>query len=90
MVERLRETGHPNIQGYRCFESWNSERKKNKDTIHFNADASNAELLFRAIHSAKQLSVYGAVSSWCEEFGQRPKRESRSRKGSWQKKKSSN
>ena len=40
-----------------------------KDTIHFNADASNTELLFRIIHSVNQLSVYGAVSSWCEQFG---------------------
>ena len=24
------------------------------------------------MHSANQLSIYGAVSSWCEEFGQRP------------------
>ena len=43
-----------------------------EDTIHFNAGASNTELLFRTIHSANQISIYGAVSSWCEEFGQRP------------------
>ena len=42
---------------------------RNRDTIHFNADASNAELLFRIIHSVNQLSVYGAVSNWCEPFG---------------------
>ena len=30
------------------------------------------QLSFRTIHSATQLSVYGAVSSWCEEFDQRP------------------
>ena len=26
---------------------------------------------FRTIHAANQLSIYGAVSSWCEEFAQR-------------------
>ena len=33
------------------------KRKSNRDTIHFNADAANTELLFRTIHSANQLSV---------------------------------
>ena len=46
-------------------------RKNHSDTIHFNADASNTELLFRTIHSANQVSVHGAVSSWCKEFGQK-------------------
>ena len=27
------------------------------------------ELLFRIIHSVNQLSIYRAVSNWCEEFG---------------------
>ena len=36
---------------------------------HFNADASNTELLFRIIHSVNQLSIHGAVSNWCEQFG---------------------
>ena len=48
------------------------KRKKNRDTIHFNADSANTELLFRTIHSANQLSIFGAVSNWCEEFGLRP------------------
>ena len=43
--------------------------KNNRDTIHFTADASNTELLHRTIHSANQLSIYGAVAYWCEEFG---------------------
>ena len=49
-------------------------RVKGKDSIHINADASNTELCFRIIHSSKsaQLSFYGAVSSWCEEFCPRP------------------
>ena len=44
---------------------------KGKETIHFNADASNTELLFRIIHSVNQLSIYGAVSNWCEQYGLR-------------------
>ena len=34
-----------------------------------NVDASNTELLFRIMHSVNQLSVYGAVTNWCEQFG---------------------
>ena len=42
---------------------------KGKETIHFNADASNTELLFRISHSVNQLSIYGADSNWCHQFG---------------------
>ena len=60
------------IQEHQCFKSWNSpKRKKNRDTIHFNTDVTNTELLFWTIHSANQLSIYGAVACWCEEFGLR-------------------
>ena len=45
------------------------KKKNNRDTIRFNADASNTELLFRIMHSVNQLSIYGAVSNWCEHFG---------------------
>ena len=61
------------IQEHQCF--WVVEflkRKNNRDTIRFNVDASNTELLFRTIHSANLLSIYGAISSWCEKFGLRP------------------
>ena len=37
--------------------------------MHFNADASNTELLFRIIHSVNQFSIHGAVTIWCKQFG---------------------
>ena len=39
-------------------------------------------------HSANELSIYGAVSSWCEEFGEKTQNQKRVDfgKGSWQKK----
>ena len=52
-----------------CLESWNSENAERKRNIHFNADASNKELLFRIIRSVNQLSIHGAVPNWCEQFG---------------------
>ena len=53
-----------NFYKYQCVESWNLEKKEEQKNIHLNADSSNVELLFRITHSANQLSVYGAVSSW--------------------------
>ena len=72
MVERLKETSHSAVKSISALSRRIMKRKNNRDTIHFNADASNTELLFRTVHSANQVSIYGAVSSWCEEFGQRP------------------
>ena len=40
------------------------KRNKGKETIHFNGDSLNTELLFRTIHSVNQLSTYGAVANW--------------------------
>ena len=56
-------------------------------TTHFDAHSSNTECLFRTIHSATQLSICGAVSSWCEEFAQRTLHTKKSGrwKSSWQK-----
>ena len=57
------------FQEYQCFESWNSEKKNSRDTIHFNADAPNTELLFRIVLSVNQLSICGAGSNRCDQFG---------------------
>ena len=41
------------------------KRKSGRNTIHFTADSENIEFMLRTIHSTNQLSMYGAVSSWC-------------------------
>ena len=46
------------------------KRKGGICPVHFNAESSSAELLFRTIHSANQLSIYGAAASWCEDLAQ--------------------
>ena len=57
MVQRFKETVHP------VFTSASALRVlKGKETTHFNANAST-------IHSVNQLSIYGAVSNWCEQLG---------------------
>ena len=40
-----------------------------KETIHFNGGSSNTEILFRINHPVNQLSIYGAVANWREQFG---------------------
>ena len=71
-LERFKETNHPVFKSISALNRGILTRKNNRDAIHFNADSSNTEFLFRTIHSANQLSIYGAVQIWCEEFGQRP------------------
>ena len=74
-TNKPKENGIPLPQKY-----WNLSKKRDtrgilkrnggRCTIHSNADSSNTELLFRTTHSANQLSIYGAVSRWCEEMAQ--------------------
>ena len=66
------DSGHPVFTSASALSRGILRKIKGKETIHFNADASNTELIFRIIHSVNQLSMYGAVSNWCEEFGLRP------------------
>ena len=48
---------------------WVVDRKRSGMELFLNGDSSNMELLFRIIHSVNQLRIYGAVASWCEQFG---------------------
>ena len=67
--EQFEESGHPVLISVPPLARGILRKKNNKETIHFSADASNTELLYRTIHSANQLSIYGAVARWCEDFG---------------------
>ena len=68
MVQRFKVAGHPVFKSMSALSRGVRRRIKGRETIHFNADAWNTKF-FRIIHSANQLSIYGAVSNWCEEFG---------------------
>ena len=67
MVQRFQETRHSVFKSISAL-SRGFLKRKGKDTIHFNGESSNTELLFRTIHSVNQLSIYGAVTNWCEQF----------------------
>ena len=71
MMINLRESGHPLFRGTSVFFRGAFKIKGGgRSSIHYNADPATAELLLRIIISVKQLSIYGAVSDWCEEFAQ--------------------
>ena len=69
MVQRFKETSHPVFTCASALSRGILRKLKGKETIHFNSVSSNTEPLFRIIHSVNQLSMYGAVSNWCEEIG---------------------
>ena len=50
MVKRFKDTGHPVVKSISALSRGILKRKNGRDTIHFTADASNTELLFRIIH----------------------------------------
>ena len=79
MVDRFEESGHPVFKSVSPLARGILRRKNNKETIHFIADASNTKLFYRTIHSANQLSIYGEVAGWCEEFGLKPDQTSEER-----------
>ena len=69
VVQRFKRTGHPVFTSASALSRGFLRMLKVKETIHFNADASNTELFFRIIHLVNQLSIYEAVSGWCEQVG---------------------
>ena len=46
MVERFKDTGHPVFKSISALSRGTLKKKNNRDTVHFNADASNTEFLF--------------------------------------------
>ena len=67
MVKYFEETGHPEFKEISALNR--GIMRKKEDTIHCNGESLNVELLYRIIHLANQLCVYGAVTNWCETLG---------------------
>ena len=59
----------PCVQKHQCSESRNPKEKKGRETVRFNGDSRNTELVLQTFHCATQLSIYGAVANWCQQFG---------------------
>ena len=63
MVQRFKETGHIVFKSISALSRGIFKQKKGRFTIHFNGDSVNTEILFQTVHSANQLSVYGALAN---------------------------
>ena len=70
LVVLFGQCGHPEFRGMSAFSRGTLMRKSGRNTLHFTADLENIELLMRTIDSANQLSIHGAVSSWCTDFSE--------------------
>ena len=57
MVGRFKETGYPVFKGISALSREILKRKGGRCTIHFNADSSNTELLFRTIQQISSEST---------------------------------
>ena len=70
MVEKsFEETGHHVFKGRSALNRGIMRKRKSKDIIHYSGESSHVELLYRTVHSANQLCVYGAVTDWCGTLG---------------------
>ena len=68
MVADFKDSGHPVFRASSALDRRFLKKKGGQCTIHFSAEPSDADLLFRTIHSANQLSIYGAIADWCDEL----------------------
>ena len=63
------ESGHPTFRATSPLSRGQLQSKgRGKLSIHFAADDFTIDTFFRIILSANQLSIYGAVAPFCEEF----------------------
>ena len=70
MMIKFRESGHPVFRATSPLSRGTLKSKGGgKLSIHFCADGDTIETVFRTIISVNQLSIYGAVSDVCEEYG---------------------
>ena len=69
MLLEFAESGHPTFRATTPLSRGILESKgRGKLSIHFAADEFTIETIFRIILSVNQLSIYGAVAAFCEEF----------------------
>ena len=64
-VEDFESSKHPVFEGLSPLGRGILKEKNNRDTIHFNGEYCNIDLLYRIVHSAIQLCIYGAVTKLC-------------------------
>ena len=65
MVKDFENSGHPVFHGISPLGRGILKMKNNRDTIHFNGECCNIDMLYRTVNAANQLCIYGAVTKWC-------------------------
>ena len=86
MVNLFKDRGHPVFLSIRASSRGILKKKSGRDTMHFNAGASNTELLFRITYFVNPLSIYGAATNCVNNSAwQRKKRNKKNRKNPWPK-----
>ena len=69
MMIKFAESGHPVFRATSSFSRGMLKSKRGRQlSIHFSADGGTIETVFRTIISVNQLSIYGAVSDFREEY----------------------
>ena len=71
MVQQFKKTGCPIFTATSALGRAILRQRRGKSTIHFNGYFMNTELLFPAIYSVNQVSIYAAVTNWCYKFALR-------------------
>ena len=65
MVEIFENSGHPVFQGVSPLGRGIIKKRNSRDTIHFNGEYSNTNLLYTTVHASNQLCIHGADPKWC-------------------------
>ena len=69
-MKNLSQSGHSILKATSAMDRGILKSKgARRKSLHSCADADTIETVFRAIVSANQLSIYGAVAGLCDEFG---------------------
>ena len=69
MLLEFAESGHPTLHATTPLSRYILKSKgRGKLSIHFAADEFTIDTFFRIIFSVNQLSIYGAVAAFCDEF----------------------
>ena len=66
MVDEFDNFGHPAFKGVSPLGRGTLKMKSGRNTFFFAGESANIDLLYRTVHVANQLCVYGAVTKLCE------------------------
>ena len=64
MLQNFENSGHLVFQGVSPLGRGILKKRNNRETIHFNGEYGNINLLCRTVRAADQLCIYQAVSKW--------------------------